>query len=446
MLVDLELLPAFPVELINTLNPRGQMNDIALRFYPGREPFDFDLSAQLENVAVDAWEGAPSAGNVSGKLRMNLLKGYLDLDSDQFSLGFPEVFREVWHYDSAQSRLYWDVVDDTYILKSDQIKLNGAEGSLTGQLRLDIPLDQRPLEMALTVGLEKGHANYAKKYIPARLDNLSDDLVEWLDSAIKQADISAGGFLYNGVLKKTEDVGDSRWGLYFNVSDAQFDYHKDWPEVTHMLGDVYVNSDRVEVYADKAKVIGAQLQNAQARVPLTDKAVVSVRARTTARNDTLHRFLTKTPVNELMGGEAEQWQLSGDLEAMFQLTIPISHAENSDIRVKGQLDNFRIGFPEYNVSIENINGDIAFSTTEGLTAHALKGLLFDKAIDASVSTVMESNKPISTRVQWRGVIGLHSIHQWLDLNALSLLKGETGYQADLLIDHKKTGNSFGCEQ
>ncbi|MGB1272451.1 MAG: hypothetical protein ACPG5T_10275, partial [Endozoicomonas sp.] len=122
------VLPEKASELVRILNPSGELNDFAARFYPSRKPFDIDLSARLNNVSVDAWKGAPSGGNVSGSVRMGLLKGYLDLDTENFRLGFPELFRETWQYDTAKARLYWDVVDDTYILKSDELALSGPEG------------------------------------------------------------------------------------------------------------------------------------------------------------------------------------------------------------------------------------------------------------------------------------------------------------------------------
>ena len=73
----------------------------------------------------------------------------------EFKLGFPELFRENWIYHTAKARLYWDIIDDYYILKSDDISMTAREGNLKGKLRLDIPLSDSnvPMDMALTVGI-----------------------------------------------------------------------------------------------------------------------------------------------------------------------------------------------------------------------------------------------------------------------------------------------------
>ena len=107
----------------------------------------------------------------------------------------PELFRENWIYHTAKARLYWDIVDDYYILKSDDITMTAPEGNLKGKLRLDIPLDDpdAPMDMALTVGITEGNARQTPKYLPVYLP-MDEGLVEWLDTAIHKADINSAVF------------------------------------------------------------------------------------------------------------------------------------------------------------------------------------------------------------------------------------------------------------
>ena len=179
--INTDVVPTEALELLSSLNPQGNLNNVALRLYPSRKPFDVDLSATLQNVSVDAWDGAPLAANINGQLRTGLFKGYFDLDAENFILGFPELFREVWTYDTAKTRLYWDVADNTYILKSDHITLTAPEGTLNGKLRLDIPLSDpdAPMDMALTVGISDGDARYTPQYLPTYLP-MDKDLVGWI--------------------------------------------------------------------------------------------------------------------------------------------------------------------------------------------------------------------------------------------------------------------------
>ncbi|MDD7805056.1 MAG: YhdP family protein [Endozoicomonas sp. (ex Botrylloides leachii)] len=440
ILLQSGLLPSLPAKLLTTLNPSGTINDFALKLYPFRKPFDIDLSAKLDRVAIAAWHDAPSASNVSGVLRMSLLKGYFDLNAHQFSFGLLNLFPKTWHYDTAKTRLYWAVADKTYTLKSDLIKLKGKEGQLTGQLALDIPLNAKPSTMALTVGLKEGKLQGAKQYIPTKLPALSSGLANWLGFSLQRGVIHQGGFVYNGVIEKTNTPEDANWGLYFDMSDALFHYHKDWPAITALNGKVFVNNNRVEVQGKKMQMLGANLTNIIATVPLKGDTIVSVKGRALFKKNSFHKLLTETPINDLLAGAAKTWQLKGDLASQVELTIPVAHPENTKVEVKGKVKNYTFALPEYKVSVDHINGDINFSTVAGLTSKKLRGILWHQPVDASISSVVADNRLKMTKVHWNSKINIKSIHDLLAINSLNLLKGETRYSGVLAIDqqHNKT--------
>ena len=437
--LDTDTLPESLEGLVNTLNPTGQLNDLAIRFYPSRQPFDFDLSARLDNVSVDAWQGAPSGGNVSGQLRMNLLQGYLDLDTRNFQLGFPKLFRETWTFDTAKARLYWDVIDDFYILKSDDLALVGPEGNLKGKLRLDIPLKWHEgdiLDMALTVGMSNGDARYTGKYLPAFMP-MDSDLVHWLDTAIRKADISGGGFIYNGALVGDEDGDidpqDSRWGLFFDIQNGELDYAPDWPVITGLAGQVYVNDDRVEVLGQSAESAGGKLDDIVARVPLEGESILRISSHLNASGETLKHFLTQTPINDWMEGEAKKWQLQGELGAGLNLTLPLDDLDSSEVDVRAAVQSFTFAIPEVGVEAKGIAGDLSYSTDRGLTARQLSGQLFDQPAHFRIRSTVQNQQPISTDIDWSGRISVSSLQDWLKLDWLSLLEGETDYRASLSL-------------
>lgn len=452
-LLDTDALPEPVADLVNTLNPIGQLQDLAIRFYPSRQPFDFDLSARLDNVSVAAWHGAPSGGNVSGQLRMNLLQGYLDLDTRNFQLGFPKLFRETWTFATAKARLYWDVIDDFYILKSDDIALVGAEGDLKGKLRLDIPLkwhEGDTLDMALTVGMSNGDARYTGKYLPALLP-MNSGLVHWLDTAIRKADISGGGFIYNGALSggKRGDIGpqDSRWGLFFDLQNGELDYAPDWPVITGLAGQVYVNDDRVEVLGQQAESAGGQLNDIVARVPLDGTSILRIRSQLNASGETLQHFLTRTPINDWMKGAAEQWTLQGQLDAGLDLTLPLDDPGRSEVDIRGAVESFTFGIPEVGIAAKGIAGDLSYSTDRGLTARQLSGQLLGQPAQFQIRSMVQNQQPVSTDIVWSGRASVSSLQDWLKLDWLSLLEGETDYRASLSLglDDNNTELRVGSE-
>ncbi len=441
--LDAGILPEAAARLVGILNPVGQLNDLALRLYPSRKPFDFDLSAELDKVSVDAWHGAPSGGNVSGPLRMSLLQGYLDLDTDNFQLGFPKLFRETWTFNTAKARLYWDVVDDYYILRSDDLALTGPEGDLKGKLRLDVPLRWDPddsLDMALTVGLSNGDARFTSKYLPTLLP-MSPRLTHWLDTAIRQADIS-GGFIYNGAL--VNDSGpvkpnDSRWGLFFDVRNGQLDYSSDWPGLTDVNARVLVNNDRVEVLGKSARSAGANLTNFVARTPLRGDSVLDVDTQLRADGATLQHFLTQTPIDDWLGGAAQSWQLTGkpgSLRGSLNLSLPLDDLERTRVDIRSNVQSFGFAIPHQGIDINNINGDLSFSSDQGLVGRQLSGTMFGYSSRFDIRTAVVNNKPVGTDIDWSGRIAVPSLQRWLRQDWLTFLRGTTDYHARLSIGLK----------
>ncbi len=435
-LLAASLLPEKASNLVRTLNPVGKLEKLALRFNPEKKPFDVDLSVELNDVSVDAWKGAPSSSNINGRVRMSLLKGYLDLDTRDLSLGLTKVFRDVWYYDTAKARLYWDIIDDIYILKSDNIALKAPEGDLRGKLRLDIPLNGdkgRTLDMALTVGMSNGDARYTPKYLPARVPGTSPAMVEWLDNAIRGARVNEGGFYFNGAISGGELPQDARWGLYFDIEDAELEYSPDWPVVTDIAGKVFVNDDRVEVRVENGETGGAGIQQAIAMVTLDDDPVVSIQGDVSADGVSVKRFLTETPVNKLMNGEAEQWQLAGTAKTRLDLQIPIERISEADVDIAANLSDFTFSTNQNTIEVVHIMGDLAFSTQNGLNAKSLSGTFLGEQADFSINTEITSEKPMTTHIVWNSQMTVMGLQQWLQQDWISLLEGKTGYRGRLVI-------------
>lgn len=434
--LDTDFMPDTAVEIINELNPKGQLDNIAVQFYPEREVFDFDLIANLHKVSVDNWGGSPLAANVSGILRTGLLKGYFDLDAEELKLGFPELFRDNWIYQTAKARLYWDVIDDYYILKSDDISVNAELGHLKGKLRLDIPLadSKAPMDMALTVGINDGDASQTSTYLPVYLP-MDEGLVEWLDTAIHKADINSGGFLWNGAIVDSTRSEDSRWGLFLDLENGELDYGMgEWPLLENLSAHVFVNDNRVDVIGREAQSAGATLKNFSAYVPLDDdNLVVNVHGKAFADGKAVRYFLTKTPVDEYLQGEARSWKLDGDVSAGLKLELPIDNMDDLTFSLDASVKDFLFSIPESDISVEHIRGRLSFSTEDGLNARALYGLFLGRPAEYSIHTVMNGSEMMYTDINWHSKISVPRLQNWLELDWLSLLEGDADYSGHLRL-------------
>ena len=201
------------------------------------------------------------------------------------------------------------------------------------------------------------------KYLPVYLP-MNEGLVDWLDTAIHRADIHSGGFLWNGAIVDSTRSEDSRWGLFFDIANGELDYGMgDWPLLENLSAHVFVNDDRVEVIGKEAESAGATLKNFSAYVPLDDdEPVVNVHGRAFASGETVRYYLTQTPVDEYLQGEARSWKLDGDVSAGLKLELPIDNVENFKFALDASVKDFLFSIPESDISVEHIRGQLSFST------------------------------------------------------------------------------------
>ncbi len=428
-----DLMPEKINELMNILNPQGSLNRLSVQYFPERILRErMILSSNLQQVSVDGWYGAPSGENINGKLNMGLLSGSLELDTTDFKLGLTRIFRDVWRYDSAKASLNWDVPagKEFYVLKSDNIHLTAPEGNLSGVLELAIPLsNQGSINLDLDVALAEGDANLTAKYLPAAI--LSSQLVEWLDSSIKDAKVKEGQFSWHGSLDSAETDG-SEWNLFFDLEDARFDYDARWPEVYQADGQVWADTNKVKVELASARVYEATLNEVSALVEFDKGISLQASSRIKAAGEDLTQLFTQSPVRDVLGKEAENWAIQGGFDGALSLNIPLDNPSASKVSASLDTENGSFRHKGIGLTVDQIKGKMDYSSDQGLSADNLKARLFDFPVIADIESEVRSGK-LQTTFDWKGRVSVDALQQWLKLDALSMLEGYASYKGVLTV-------------
>ncbi|AMO57453.1 hypothetical protein GZ77_15265 [Endozoicomonas montiporae] len=431
------MLPGFTADLVRTLDPSGVLKEITVRYLPDRDPLadgSIVTRALLDNVAVGAWEGAPSGGNVSGRLHMNTLSGYFDLDTEDFRLGFPELFRDEWVYSTAKARLYWDVVDDIYRLKSDNIAVVGDEGRLNATMLLDIPFGRRsdqPNFLDIDVSIAEGDARYAMKYLPVHI--LEDSLSDWLEEAIVDATIHDGGFSMAGPLDSNVEE-PLLWNLFFDVENGEFAYDPDWPVVTGFKGRIAVDNDDVKIAADKGRVFGALLEQAAVSLDMNDPLLtLHLDGQVKGQGKDIVRLLTETPLVDYSGGIAKGWTMGGDFSGQLSLVLPIEDVEKVEVKVDLETANGSFASKTPNIELDQIQGAFAYDTANGLQSEQLQARFLGDTIQGSITSSIDYLGHETMQVDWQGRVATDALQNWLELDFLSLLEGASDYSGSLVL-------------
>ena len=433
------LLPESAADLVSTLDPSGTLRDITIRYLPDRDPLadgSIVTKARLDNVAVGAWEGAPSAGNVSGWLHMNTLSGYFDLETKDFKLGFPELFHDEWTFYSAKARLYWDVVDDIYRLKSDDISVAGDEGWLNGKMLLDIPFGRKanePNYLDIDIGIADGDARFAKKYLPVHI--LDKDLSEWLETAIVGATIHQGGFSMEGPLGSDAEE-PLLWNLFFDVEEGEFVYDPDWPAVTDLKGRIFVDDDEVQIEAERVKTFDTTLEQAKVSLDLNDKLMtLHLDSKVQGPGKDIIRLLTETPLAEYADDIARGWAMDGDFSGHFNLALPIEDVEKVSVQIGLETSNGYFATKSPDVELDQIRGAFSYDLQNGLQADQIEARFLGNKVSGSIASTIDYRGNETMQLNWQGKVATDSLQSWLELDFLSLLEGATDYTGSLLLQN-----------
>jgi uncharacterized protein (TIGR02099 family) len=437
-MLELANIPDRLRQVLADLEPEGNLRNLHLKTdLSGTYPGGFDLAANLDDVAVGAWGQAPSGSGIFGFVSANQNSGFVELDSNDFTIHLPEIFVDSWHYNSANSRVYWSVGDAIRVY-SDIIDVRN--NALHGRVQFDLNNRQNSAgnwdtDLTLLIGVLEFDASEKSLYLPT-LSNIRNTM-SWLDTAILSGNVSNSGFLFRGRTTNLQSQYERNIQTYYRVEDASLRFLDEWPILEKVNAFVQVDNNDVDVSSDSAEIAAIELGATSAEVrPISGAAGAWLSVETEAVTDgnVGLDFLRQSPTRNTIGSYLDNWQLEGDLDVDVQLGIPLNNSGlENDIRVTAIALGNTLEIPEYDLSFSGIRGPINFSNSSGLQATGLSASLFGFPVANQISTddgviIVNSNGRVSDT----------ALQQWFlqpefIKNLLEYGDGEFSYTSQLTI-------------
>lgn len=436
------VLPAAAGEVLATLQPRGTLAALQLEVADFNAPAAaWELSANFQRVAVDAWRGAPGITGASGYVELAPGGGSVIFDSRQFTLEFPTVYRQVLDYEEFYGTIDVSWSPEAVTLSSGLVRARAKEeGILPVIFGLSIPLVPSAvgLEMDLLVGLEDTPVRQRKKYIPFLLPR---NLADWLDSSISDGVVERGGFLWRGSLKPGEPMLRTVQ-LAFNVADTALRYHPGWPAVAGVDGVVLIDDLDVSVWAQRGTLLGSEIDSLS--VEVWPERNVGLRLAVDGRfggpaADGL-AVVNGSELSKVAGPAFSRWQLSGDLQTELRLAMNLSHRSvPPQVELVTRIADADLDIVPGNLPIRHISGQLNYSTAGGFSSTGLVGELWGRPLAAAVGQRPASVRQDGTAVPEAVTIGVSSavamddLRHWLDLELLAFARGKAPVQAEIVV-------------
>ncbi|WP_404363843.1 YhdP family protein [Marinobacter sp.] len=421
------LMPPAASAALADYRPAGKLNQVRARI-PGAGREDFSLTAELDGVEVAAHGGAPGATGLTGDLFVSPRGGWVDVDSSDVGLGFPDLFQTDWTFDRLSTRVSWILEDGLTRIFSDRVRMEyEGETEISGAFDLRMGGGSEST-LSLRVGLRNGNADMLNDFVPARL--VGEELYDWLTTAIEQARITEGVYYGHGTIGANAASGSFTSSMTWQFDDARIRYHPQWPRVTDATGHVTVHENQADIHLESGQTGGLTL--APTDIAVLPGPEINVDTGSAMSGQEVRSFLEQTPLWESVGPGGQGITMGGDYELDLALGIPLGSEPDVFIDARLRTANGELHYPGMGLSWSIISGEVRYQTGKGFSPEPLTAVFLGQPVDVRFATDQGSDR---LRISQRGRMKVAAL---LDQTEIELpgepgLEGSFNYTAELAL-------------
>jgi uncharacterized protein YhdP len=432
-------------EVLKTLNPRGQLRNIQLTL-PIHQPKDWQLRANLDQVAANAWQGVPALAGVDGYLQAGQKGGFVDIDAQQhFSMHYSPTYAAPMEYDRAKGQVAWHLQPENnqIYVNSGQLEFQKGDELARGYMWLALPWQRNTgdIDLYLQIGARQLNASLYQKYTPAVVPQ---SLLNWLEQSIGGQNpgvATEAGFVYRGTLN-TKNPMARTYQLYLDIEDAELNYHPGWPALSQLDGRLLVGDLQVSASVVNAEIYTSHIKQAEIRVNPRAQgqgSLLEVEGNITGAASDGIRVLREGMLRQYLGSSMDSWFMQGDMHARLDLAIPIGTGGDKAVGAHQQVD-VKLNVPRFelqnlNLALDDLTGHISYNSDTGISSDTLKAHFFDEPIEARLST-RKLDHYSKTLIELGGVVDAQKIAYWSKRPEALFLSGNLPYTGLVELNHR----------
>ncbi|MCY4044013.1 MAG: DUF3971 domain-containing protein [Cellvibrionales bacterium] len=423
-----QLLPKQAVQTLMELSPTGHLSSVHIT----RATDDVRMSATLENISVNAWRGAPQLRSVNGQLRMHNLAGSIDLDTQNFSMYFPDIFTKSQDFEEAKGQIHWVIDDGALALSGESIAVNSVYGDAFGEFHLQVPLDkalkaQEPGRLVIDVDVKNGSSEFREALIPKK--RLPASLNEWLDDSIQSATIPDAKFIFHGPISEIPDEPNEKIvaQLWLAVDEGSIQYLKDLPAISKIQGEMWLDDTEVSAHVIAAESLGIQLSGGTVALADANQGLtLQVASHAKGKLTDLQQFLTLPLLNNALDQRFESLQMAaGKFDGRFDFTAQLADFEKTlALKLNTDIHAGELIIHDADLVINEIKGDLAFELGKGFSSQKLTATLFDKFVEAKAWVDESMQGSPKTQLTFATQLDVSDVRRWKSLPELVFFDGE----------------------
>jgi uncharacterized protein (TIGR02099 family) len=432
-LVSVNLLPKDLTPLLAQLAPTGRvenMNVIMQNKANGK--MTFTLAGEVKNISTQPRGGIPGLTNVNGVIAATENSGRVQFDGPKVSVAFPSLYPSPFYFPHAKGQVDWFNTDQGVRLTGDGLSFSMEEiESIKGGFKVWL-YDNEQFEdkLELNLSLTKAEVSAHKVLVPSVL---SESLRTWFDQALLSGKANTGQFyLYTGLNKDSNSQSE----LQLNMSKVAMQYLPEWPIVSSIDGDIFVQNDHAYARINKALSLGGDVTQTQV---IFEHNTLWVQSSVQGSAGEGVEYFQHTPLQSIVDNVLDPWSMTGNHLTQLGLHIPLDGGGANIIAdVNTKLSNASLNMADVGLTFDQTQGSIAYRSSKGLTSSAIRTQLWQQPLVVNISSTVH-DIGFSSDIAFDGNVEMDSLKQWLDLSLLKPLSGSTLVSGHFKISGQDNG-------
>lgn len=423
--------------LLSEMALTGKIEDLHIR----SDNNELQILADFYSFNNSFSHGIPGLENVSGKL--SFVENYLSIDfnAEQGKLDFDKLFVQAFPYQDLSGQLNAKFDDNGWTLTVEKFDFTSKEINLSAQVKVEAPLAGE-VNLALLANISNGNASLVGRYLP--LPIMSDNLVDYLNSAVVSGRVENAQILINGPISRFPFTDGS--GIFVvdaELSKAEFKFVENWPAITDFVANLNFTNNSMLITGRAGKLAGLDVTGVRAGIAdLAHGQILTVDAEIKPTEPHfIGDLMNQSPFKDSVGSVLEQLQVSGEVSGEFHLNLPLNNDGQALASGTIDFDNNQASLQTPQMKFSKVKGQLSFSndkiSTKNLTL-MWQGLPIDLDING-----MDKADYYDTDIK---LAALWQEEQWLAYVPKKLrryTKGELPWQGKLsLHQHHQGGFSY----
>ena len=389
---------------LEAASPTGTLDHAAGEWHGGAEP-RWWLRAALTDVATTATPAMPGVRGIDVDLTATPTGGRFRIDGHQAELDATPLFRAPLKLATASGHGAWrrDPSSGDIALTAPRLRAANQDATVSGKLGLWLRRGRAPY-IDIHAHLADGDASATSRYLPVGI--MHPELIAWLDDAVAGGRIPGADLVLQGPLG---DFPFKKGGGVFDIR-ATFDqgrlaYQAGWPDLEAASGDLHFHGASMRVDVDRARLHGARLTNAVAKIPDLDHARLSVTGGLTGSSQNMLAFLLDSPLDT--PAALDRLRLQGSAKLSLALDMPL---DDRPMGVDGRvtLNDNRLTLANTDYHVDSLSGSLEF-TRDGIQWDGLRGRFDDRPVLSRAWTT-GTGKGTTIHSVTRFTAGAQSLH------------------------------------